>query len=357
MGANNAYWQVRYEKAADDRRVQVGLRPDRRPGAEDGPCSGSWPAAVRVHADRDPAPGRRPELAPGDYTVQSARAGRPVAGRDRLTAGDVVPGVVSVESDTIPGSQSAASSCTHPLTSSSTASGAGTRTATPTRSATPTRPARALRERLAPVELGARRLPGQRRGGQGVPADTRIQKFMANAIDDLTRPAPPAAVSASVRRFGVVLAARLLPRPPRHRRPLPACGPAARLPARAQPAAATIHPATGHTRTRQSRPTRGARPIRRPRRRSSCPTTRRSSACAARGSSAPAARRGSLPRVRPRPRRRGRRHRPLARERPAGRDRDAGGEALLRRARGASRISVSADDGHGGGPGRAGGSG
>jgi hypothetical protein len=53
---------------------------------------------------------------PGDYTVPAAAASDPWMKGTGFVAGSVVPGIVSVESDTIPGTETAAASCGHSLT-------------------------------------------------------------------------------------------------------------------------------------------------------------------------------------------------------------------------------------------------
>jgi hypothetical protein len=122
--------------------------------------------------------------------------------------GDVVPGVVSVESDTIPGNQSAASSCTHPLTVFFHRERGGDKDGN------------ADASRYVDFS-GARVFASgshqwswaldsfRSRYGQNVPADSRIQRFMTNALADLVRPAPPEGVTATVSRSGVLLTASL----------------------------------------------------------------------------------------------------------------------------------------------------
>jgi hypothetical protein len=53
---------------------------------------------------------------PGDYTIQPTAFDTPWIRGTGFRRGAVVAGIVSVESDTIPGNETAASSCGHPLT-------------------------------------------------------------------------------------------------------------------------------------------------------------------------------------------------------------------------------------------------
>jgi hypothetical protein len=213
MGANDAYWQVRYD---DAERTIVSYKSFADPIAD---------PQLKTVRFRELTPPRY-ECAligiqhqgavlnwpPGDYTMQAPALADPWLAGTGFHAGDTVPGVVSVESDTIPGSQSAASSCTHALTVFFHRERGGDKdgNADAIRYTDPS----GARVFASGSHQWSWALDGFRSGGgQNVPADTRVQKFMANALDDLTRPAPPSAVSVSVRRFGVVLGATLLPDP------------------------------------------------------------------------------------------------------------------------------------------------
>jgi len=209
MGANDAYWQVRY---ADAERTIVSYKSFSDPIGD---------PALKTVRFRELSPPRYEctligiqhqgavlNWPPGDYTVQPGALNDPWMAGTGFKAGDTVPGVVSVESDTIPGNQSAASSCTHALT------------------------VFFHRERGSDKDgnadairytdfSGARVFASgshqwswaldsfRSRYGQNVPADTRIQKFMTNALADLLGPAPPATVTATETRSGVVLGASL----------------------------------------------------------------------------------------------------------------------------------------------------
>lgn len=116
MGANDAYWQIRLEdggrtiesyKSTSDPEPnprlktamfrEVGRRECELIGIQhQGASPLYWP--------------------PGDYTVPAAAADDPWFKNTGLVAGSVVPGIVSVESDTIPGTETAGASCGHSLT-------------------------------------------------------------------------------------------------------------------------------------------------------------------------------------------------------------------------------------------------
>jgi hypothetical protein len=209
MGANAAYWQVRYD---DDERTIVGYKSFSDPIPD---------PALKTVRFRELTPPRFEctligiqhqgavlDWPPGDYTVQAAALGDAWMKGSGFKAGDVLSDTVSVESDTIPGNQSAASSCTHALTVFFHRERGGDKDGN----------ADAIRYT---DQSGARvfasgshqwswALDSFRYGsGSGGAADARAQRFMTNALDDLTRPAPPVSVTASLGRRGVVLAASL----------------------------------------------------------------------------------------------------------------------------------------------------
>lgn len=117
MGANAAYWQV---KLQDRGRTVFAYKSMYDPNPN---------PALRTAMFRELVPPRL-ECAligiqhqgvglywqPGDYTVAPTAVDSPWLRGTGLRPGDVVRGIVSVESDTIPGDQSAASSCGNALT-------------------------------------------------------------------------------------------------------------------------------------------------------------------------------------------------------------------------------------------------
>ena len=209
MGANDAYWQVRYE---DAERTIVSYKSFSDPIAD---------PALKTVRFRELTPPRYEctlvgiqhqgvtlSWPPGDYTVQAEALSDPWMAGTGFKAGDTVPGIVSVESDTIPGNQTAASSCTHPLTVFFHRERGGDKDGN-TDAIRYTDPSGA-RVFASGSHQWSWALDGYRGGSErGVAADPRVQKLMANAIDDLSRPAPPSAATATETRSGVVLSASL----------------------------------------------------------------------------------------------------------------------------------------------------
>ena len=210
LGANAAYWQVRYEDAG---RTMVSYKSFSDPIAD---------PALKTVRFRELMPPRYEctligiqhqgavlDWPPGDYTVQAAAVGDPWLAGTGFASGDVVPGVVSTESDTIPGNQTAASSCTHALTVFFHRERGGDKdgNADAIRYTAPS----GSRVFASGSHQWSWALDAFRDGsaGRGVPADSRVERFMANALDDLTRPSPPIAVTASATGRGVVLGASL----------------------------------------------------------------------------------------------------------------------------------------------------
>jgi hypothetical protein len=117
MGANAAYWQVRLQ---DHGRTILAYKSMYDPNPN---------TALKTAMFRELIPPRL-ECAligiqhqgaglywpPGDYTVMPGAATTPWFRGTGLRPGDVLRGIVSVESDTIPGDQTAASSCGNHLT-------------------------------------------------------------------------------------------------------------------------------------------------------------------------------------------------------------------------------------------------
>jgi len=118
MGANDAYWQVRLE---NDGRTMVAYKSRYDPNPD---------GALKTTMFRDLTPPRlecaligiqHQGASPlywkqGDYTVPPGAVADPWMRNTGFLAGAVVRGVVSVETDTIPGTETAAMSCGHPLT-------------------------------------------------------------------------------------------------------------------------------------------------------------------------------------------------------------------------------------------------
>lgn len=119
FGANAAYWQIRYE---DDFRTIVGYKnpawdPETDPALETDLFRALAPprhecALMGIQH----AGGTLQWPTDGDYTVTEEATRDPWLRRAGLAAGDTLRGVVSREVDTIPGNQSAESSCGNRLT-------------------------------------------------------------------------------------------------------------------------------------------------------------------------------------------------------------------------------------------------
>jgi hypothetical protein len=271
MGANAAYWQIRYE---DAERTVVAYKSFSDPIAD---------PALKTVRFRELTPPRYEcaligiqhqgavlDWPPGDYVAQGPALDDAWMAGTGFKTGDVVRGVVSTESDTIPGNETAASSCTHSLTVFFHRERGGDKDGN----------ADAIRYT---DRSGARvfasgshqwswALDSFRYGSQGgdVPADPRIQRFMTNALDD--HPAGPTDRGhGSVRRSGVVLAAART-EDPRARCPVPRRPGAGRL--WGFFVAPTVRPATARTRTRRSRSIPGEPRSRGGQRRCTCRTRR-----------------------------------------------------------------------------------
>jgi N,N-dimethylformamidase beta subunit-like, C-terminal/RTX calcium-binding nonapeptide repeat (4 copies) len=119
FGANAAYWQVRYE---DDFRTIVGYKsaawdPETDPTLESTLFRALIPPRYECSLmGIQHAGGTLEWTTDGDYTVTEDAERDPWMKRAGLVPGDVVRGVVSREVDTIPGAQSAQSSCGNALT-------------------------------------------------------------------------------------------------------------------------------------------------------------------------------------------------------------------------------------------------
>jgi N,N-dimethylformamidase beta subunit-like protein len=209
MGANDAYWQVRYE---DGGRTIVSYKSFSDPIAD---------PALKTVRFRELTPPRYEctligiqhqgvglNWPPGDYGVNPSALADPWMTNTGFKAGDVVPGVVSVESDTIPGNETASSSCTHPLTvffhrergGDKNGNADAIRYVDPSGARVFASGSHQFSWALDPFRGGQ---------GAGVPADPRVQRFMQNVLADLSRPEPPSAVQAQVVGSRVTVTAKL----------------------------------------------------------------------------------------------------------------------------------------------------
>jgi hypothetical protein len=211
MGANTGYWQTRYE---DDRQTIVAYKSRYDPEPD---------PALKTTMFRDLVPPRYEcELLgiqsqgvllnwpPSDYDVVPGALTDPWMRGTGFHAGDVIKGVVSVESDTIPGNQTAASSCGHALTvffhheTGSDKSG----NADAVRYTAPSG-ARVFATGSHTFAWGLDDFAANPDETHGL-VDPRLQRFAVNALDDLTRPAPPTVIDARATRAGVLISVNRL---------------------------------------------------------------------------------------------------------------------------------------------------
>jgi hypothetical protein len=130
-----------------------------------------------------------------------------------LKPGAVLKGIVSVESDTIPGNQTAGNSCGHRLTvffhheagSDKTGNADAVRY-------TASSGARVFASGSHTFAWGLDDFGGNPDETHGL-AGAGLQRFARNAFDDLTRPASPTAVDAHSTGAGVLVSVSLLPDP------------------------------------------------------------------------------------------------------------------------------------------------
>ena len=117
MGANDAYWQVRME---DGGRTVMSYKslydPNPDPLGKTAMFRELTPPRYECELIGIQHQGVGLHWQPGPYSVVPASLGDPWMRGTGLTAGTSLPGLVSVESDTIPGTQTANSSCGHALT-------------------------------------------------------------------------------------------------------------------------------------------------------------------------------------------------------------------------------------------------
>jgi hypothetical protein len=116
LGANDAYWQVRLEDAG---RTLVAYKSMYDPNPDVASKTAMFREIGRLECG---LLGIQHQGASalywkaGDYTIFPGALADPWLRNTGFLADSVVPGIVSVESDTIPGNQTAASSCGHALT-------------------------------------------------------------------------------------------------------------------------------------------------------------------------------------------------------------------------------------------------
>ena len=188
MGANAVYWQVRYE---DDGRTLVAHKSLYDPE----PVLLRKTAMFREVGERECAligiqhQGADPlSWQPGDYTVTTSALADPCFAKTGFFPGDVVPGVVSVESDSIPASETVDHSCGHALTVLFHRELGGDRVgnADATRYTAPSG-AIVFASGSHQFAWGLDDFVGGRGSHDRNDVDPRLQAFMKNALDAMTR--------------------------------------------------------------------------------------------------------------------------------------------------------------------------
>ena len=205
MGANTGYWQIKY---SDDRHTIIAYKSTYDPEPD---------PALKTAMFRELVPPRdecallgiqfqtvRLNFPPSDYTVQAAAIGDAWFAGTGFNAGDVVKGIVSVETDTIPGTQTAASSCGHELTVFFHLDRGGDQVGNADAVRyTASSGARVFASGSLTFAWGLDDYPPNPDETQGL-VDPRLQRFMENALGDLSAPSappppppPPVALTAS----------------------------------------------------------------------------------------------------------------------------------------------------------------
>jgi hypothetical protein len=117
MGANAAYWQVKLEDGGRTIYTWKSMYdPEPNPALKTAMFRELVPPRDECTLIGIQHQGVGLRWPPGDYTVEPTAFTTPWMRGTGLRPGDVLPGLVSVESDTIPGDQTAASSCGNHLT-------------------------------------------------------------------------------------------------------------------------------------------------------------------------------------------------------------------------------------------------
>jgi hypothetical protein len=188
MGANDAYWQIRYR---DRGRSIVAYKGMNDPNPDTSLKTAMFreliPPMLECALIGVQHQGVGLKWPPGDYTVAPTAIGSPWLHGTGLAPGGVVRGIVSTESDSIPGDQSAASSCGDKLLVLFHREHGGDKdgNADSTVYTTPGG-ARVFASGSHQFSWALDDFAADPDEGHGL-ADRRVQRFMRNAFDDLTR--------------------------------------------------------------------------------------------------------------------------------------------------------------------------
>jgi hypothetical protein len=217
MAANTGYWQVKYEDAG---RTIVAYKsrydPEPNPALKTTMFRDLVPPRYECELLGIQSQGVALNWPPSDYAVVASAVSDPWMRGTGFHAGDVLRGIVSVESDTIPGNQTASNACGHKLTvffhhetgSDKTGNADAVRY-------TATSGARVFASGSHTFAWGLDDFAGNPDETHGL-VSAGLQRFARNAFDDLTRPAAPTAVDAQSTGDGVLVSLSV----PRDRRVL-----------------------------------------------------------------------------------------------------------------------------------------
>jgi N,N-dimethylformamidase beta subunit-like protein len=212
LGANTGYWQVRYE---DGGRTIVAYKsrydPEPHPALKTTMFRDLEPPRYECELLGVQSQGVKLDWLPSDYPVAPGAIADPWLRGTGFRAGDVLRRIVSVESDTIPGNQTAADSCGHRLTvffhHETGSDKSRNADAVPYTTASG---ARVFAFGSHTFAWGLDDFGGNPDETHGL-VDPRLQRFMRNASDDLTRPAPPTSIDVRATGQGVLVSVDRLP--------------------------------------------------------------------------------------------------------------------------------------------------
>jgi hypothetical protein len=198
MGANAAYWQVRLQ---DGGRTVFTYKSMYDPEPNTALKTAMFRELVPPQLECDligiQHQGAVLNWPPGDYTVQRGAFQTGWTRHTGLRPDAVLPGIVSVESDTIPGDQSAASSCGNALTVLFHRERGGDKDGNADATVyTAPSGARVFASGSHQFSWGLTDFPLDPAEGHGF-ADVRLERFMTNAVDDLSGQTLPFVTSTS----------------------------------------------------------------------------------------------------------------------------------------------------------------
>ena len=187
MGANAAYWQVRLQDGGRTVFTYKSMYdPEPDPALKTAMFRELVPPRYECELIGIQHQGAVLNWQPGNYTVQPGAFATPWTRQTGLRPGAVIRGIVSVESDTIPGNQTAASSCGNDLTVLFHRERGGDKdgNADATVYRAPSG-ARVFASGSHQFVWALTDFPSNPDQGHGL-TDSRLQRFMTNALDDLS---------------------------------------------------------------------------------------------------------------------------------------------------------------------------